>query len=54
MYEQIHMKNGMNDCLLFNIKSVGTFKVEKNLKGSLDSIPSPSPTVKISIMGECA
>ena len=27
------------------------FKVEKNLKGSLDSIPSPSLSVKIQIMG---
>ena len=27
------------------------FKVEKILKGSLDSIPSPSPSVKIQIMG---
>ena len=26
-------------------------KVEKSLKGSLDSIPSPSPSVKIQIMG---
>ena len=26
------------------------YKVEKNLKGSLDSIPSPSPSVKIQIM----
>ena len=26
-------------------------KVEKMLKGSLDSIPSPSPSVKIQIMG---
>ena len=26
-------------------------KVEKNLKGSLDLIPSPSPSVKIQIMG---
>ena len=26
-------------------------KVEKILKGSLDSIPSPSPSVKILIMG---
>ena len=26
-------------------------KVEKNLKGSLDSIPSPSPSLKIQIMG---
>ena len=27
------------------------FKVKKILKGSLDSIPSPSPSVKIQIMG---
>ena len=27
------------------------FKVEKIFKGSLDSIPSPSPSVKIQIMG---
>ena len=27
-------------------------KVEKILKGSLDLIPSPSPSVKIQIMGE--
>ena len=27
-------------------------KVENVLKGSLDSIPSPSPSVKIQIMGE--
>ena len=27
------------------------FKVEKILKGSLNSIPSPSPLVKIQIMG---
>jgi hypothetical protein len=27
-----------------------TLKVEKILKGSLDSIPSPSPSVKIQIM----
>ena len=27
------------------------FKVENILKGSLDSIPSPSPSVKIQIMG---
>ena len=27
------------------------FKLEKILKGSLDSIPSPSPSVKIQIMG---
>ena len=28
-----------------------TFKVEKILKNSLDSIPSPSPSVKIQIFG---
>ena len=28
-----------------------SYKVEKILKGSLDSIPSPSPSVKIQIMG---
>ena len=27
------------------------FKVEKILKGNLDLIPSPSPSVKIQIMG---
>ena len=31
--------------------SVTKLKVEKILKGSLDSIPSPSPSVKIQIMG---
>ena len=30
---------------------VSLFKVEKILKGSLDSIPSPLPSVKIQIMG---
>ena len=29
----------------------GYIKVEKILKGSLDSIPSPLPSVKIQIMG---
>ena len=29
---------------------VGWFKVEKILKGGLDLIPSPSPSVKIQIM----
>ena len=28
-----------------------TYKVEKNLKGSLDSIPSPLPSVKTKIIG---
>ena len=32
-------------------KFVIIVKVEKTLKGSLDSIPSPSPSVKIQIMG---
>ena len=32
-------------------KFVINVKVEKTLKGSLDSIPSPSPSVKIQIMG---
>ena len=31
--------------------SSSTGNVEKILKGSLDSIPSPSPSVKIQIMG---
>ena len=30
----------------------GIIKVETFLKGSLDSIPSPSPSVKIQIMGK--
>ena len=29
----------------------GTLKLENVLKGSLDLIPSPSPSVKIQIMG---
>ena len=33
------------------ISSRSVDKVEKNLKGSLDSIPSSSPSVKIQIMG---
>ena len=32
-------------------KNLGFVKVEKILKGSLDSIPLPSPSVKIQIMG---
>ena len=32
-------------------KKCGAVKVEKILKGTLDSIPSPSPSVKIQIMG---
>ena len=30
---------------------MSTFKVEEILEGCLDSIPSPSPSVKIQIMG---
>ena len=33
------------------VKQLLFIKVEKILKGSLDSIPSPSPSVKIQIMG---
>ena len=33
------------------VHNVFAGKVEMILKGSLDSIPSPSPTVKIQIMG---
>ena len=32
-------------------KTTRLFKVEKILKGSLDLIPSPSPSIKIQIMG---
>ena len=39
------MKQSNHDYLKTNIK------VENNLKGSLDSIPSPSPSVKIQING---
>jgi hypothetical protein len=40
----------------FSIISDGTYlvvvcKIEKILKGSLNSIPSPSPSVKIQMMG---
>ena len=37
----------IKSCLIFPNLS----KVEKILKGSLDLIPSPSPSVKIQIMG---
>ena len=36
---------------LVGIKLICTFKVEKILKGSLHANPSPSPSVKIQIMG---
>ena len=32
--------------------SIAKVKVEKTIKGSLDSIPSPSPSVQIQIMGK--
>ena len=35
-----------------DLKNYFGFKVEKILKGSLDLIPSPSPSVKIQIMGK--
>ena len=44
----------MNDlaCLPYSsVINILVFKVEKILKGSLDSISSPSPSVKIQIMG---
>ena len=34
-----------------SVPSIVEFKVENFLKGSLDLIPSPSPLVKIQIMG---
>ena len=34
-----------------NFEKLSQAKVEKNLKGSLESIPSPTPSVKIQIMG---
>ena len=37
--------------MLTNMQYSGVCKVEKILKGSLDLIPSPSPSVKIQIMG---
>ena len=37
-------------CFFYNIDGSCSFKVEKILKGSLDSIPSASPSVKIQIM----
>ena len=38
-------------CLWSKIQVKNFFKVEKILKGSLDSITSPSPSVKTQIMG---
>ena len=37
--------------VIYRVKIVGHCKVEKILKGSLGSIPSPLPSVKIQIMG---
>ena len=36
---------------IFNVLLTIVIKVENILKGSLGSIPSPSPSVKIQIMG---
>ena len=36
---------------IFNVLLTIVIKVENILKGSLDSIPSPSPSVKIQIIG---
>ena len=38
--------------LFLHTCSITTIKVENILKGSQDSIPSPSPSMKIQIMGE--
>ena len=38
-------------CKYRTLQKVAFFKVEKILKGSLNSIPSPSPSLKIQIMG---
>ena len=43
--------NRNHDCHTF-LPDFFSIKVEKILKGSLESIPSPSPSVKIQIMGE--
>ena len=42
--------NGMHFYQVSFEKMSNSFKVENILKGSLDSIPSPSPSVKIQIM----
>ena len=42
----------INQLVEFLLRTVFEDKVEKVLKGSLDSIPSPSPSVKIQIMDE--
>ena len=43
--------NSENSTSLLTKKPIGFGKVEKIFKGSLDSIPSPSPLMKIQIMG---
>ena len=43
--------NSENSTSLLTKKPIGFGKVEKIFKGSLDLIPSPSPSVKIQIMG---
>ena len=48
----VEIKQEYVDAKLLDNYDVGqNGKVEKILKGSLDSIPSPSPSVKIQIMG---
>ena len=37
--------------IVWNVRSDRTIKLEKILKDSLDLIPSPSPSVKIKIIG---
>ena len=37
--------------IVWNVRSDRTIKLEKILKDSLDLIPSPSPSVKIQIIG---
>ena len=44
-------KNVISDQNNKSLLTLVSIKVEKILKGSLDSIPSPSPLVKIQIMG---
>ena len=44
-------KNNRYCNIQYNVHTIHT-KVEKILKGSLVSIPSPSPLIKIQIMGE--
>ena len=50
LHEKIKLKNSYKEITNhYQINSIG--KVEKVLKSSLDSISSPSPPVKIQIIG---